>query len=179
MYRSSLDVQPKEEMEIFGSPLDSPSKFGSQQCYAEVGTDNIISVDSERQNMTYDDSDNENVASSSAELPRIQLTSHASLCTPVQSDSTNRVIYSSSVFPSATTSGLSLSIHDVDRMENTQRPTSSLVFSPPLTRSAVRRWVRLKCTSIGHCWCCSLGHRKYQLQLMAQKLHPLLFLIHN
>lgn len=140
--RSSLDVQPKEELEIdlFGSPLDSPSKFASGQI---VSMDSIVSEDSERTR------NNQDVASISAELPHIQLTSHADLYTPVQSDSTNRVIFSSNVLPSATISESSFSIQDINQMEHTRRPTSSLVFSPPLTRSAARRWVGLKCFSCG------------------------------
>lgn len=142
-----VEEQPNEESEVFSSPLESPSKFTSytsepgdylqpkHDTERKTDVDSQISMDLKRQDTPL--KRREQVTSAPAEFPYIQLTPHANLRTPVQSDSTNRIISSSSNFPSYPAYESSLSTPYL-RGGITGSP-SSFVFSPPLTRSSVKR----------------------------------------
>lgn len=141
-------------MEVFGSPLKSPSEFTleheggyklSNFPKYELDTDSevIRDVDSS----LVEDKRKKELISTPLKFPYIQLTSHANICTPVQSDSTNRVISSSSKFATHETSLAAPYLHGAEQhhfsspveFTNVQTQPSSFAFSPPLTRSAARR----------------------------------------
>lgn len=153
-------------MDIFSSPLESPSKFTLKREESAIlhmdhpRREELVPVafpqseDIERRLFEKE----QKVMSTPVNRPCIQLTSRAHSRTPVQSDTTNRLISSSNNLPSVTTHsvfGSSLSTpyyvdgadqyHFSSPMELTKmpqkvtQPCSSFGISPPRTRSAARR----------------------------------------
>jgi hypothetical protein len=119
-----------EETEVFGSPLEFPPKFtlsSSEQLHPKFDIDKQTPVELKRLNIVAKCNKQQRISTP----PMIQLTSHAGLCSAVQSDTTNRVISSNIPHilpPTASESILSTPV-----------PSASSVFSPPLTRSAARK----------------------------------------
>ena len=119
--------QTSDTEEVFGSPLESPSKFTSSPMPSEQL---LPKFDMEKQEpVEWARQDHAGIQESerTVKLPSIQLTSHANLPTPIQSDSTNKVI--TSVTPHSVTA----------ESKSTSVPSSPFVFSPPLTRAAARK----------------------------------------
>lgn len=148
-------------MDVFTSPLESPSKLctlksdgsvaaPSRHANAELLSVSLVPRSNSDESHLLEDEVKEQVASTPVRRPYIQLTSHVDYHTPVQSDSTNRMISPSVNTHSFSGSSLSLPhIGGVDYPSPIEVPhktmpqktiqSASFVFSPPLTRSAVRR----------------------------------------
>lgn len=141
-------------MEVFGSPLPSPSQFTSctvkavENVYLLRGVEIDTKIDgSQTKIMESQDSEVKSGHKYSFFTPDnfyIHLSPHAALCTPVQSDSTNIVLSSSNLTPDVTTyRDSNAHRHNFSSLykspEKFTQVSSPLSISPPLTRSAARR----------------------------------------